>query len=109
MVHRDEVERAVLAVDVRDELGHLALELRRVRHGARRDLDEDDVPDPLRVVLQQLLERAQLLHDALDHVQLVPADNDLLALVQRAERLEFGLNARPEPAQIQTVREEWER
>ena len=68
MMNRDEVQRSVLAVDVRDELRHLALKLRRVRERGRRDLDEDDVADPLRVVLEQLLERAQLLQDALDDV-----------------------------------------
>jgi hypothetical protein len=62
VVDRDKVEAAVLAVDVRDELGHLALEPRRIgreRRG-RRDLDEDDVADPFGVVLEQLFERAEL-------------------------------------------------
>ena len=87
MVHGDGVERAALAIDVRDELGHLALELRRVRQRGGRDLNEDDVADPLRVVLEQLLKHAQLLDDALDHVEFVPPDDDLLALVQRTNSL----------------------
>ena len=98
MMHRDEVQRSVLAVDVRDELRHLALELRRVRERGRRDLDEDDVADPLRVVLQQFLECAQLLHDTLDSVELVPPNDDLLALVQRTQGLELRLDTRAEPA-----------
>ena len=60
VMHRDEVERTILAVDMRDELRHLPLELRRVGQCGRRHLDEDDVPDPLRIVLQELLECAQL-------------------------------------------------
>ena len=59
-MHRDEVERTILAVDMRNELRYLPLELRRVRQRGRRDLDENDIPDPLRVILQELLERAQL-------------------------------------------------
>ena len=38
MMHGDEVERAVVAVNVRDVLGHLALMLRRVGHDGRGDL-----------------------------------------------------------------------
>lgn len=115
MVHRNEVERPVFAVDMRDKLGHLALELGRVGERGRRHLDEDDVPDPLRVVLQKLLECAQLvragvsehihapqqktdlLHNTLDDIQLVPADNNLLALVQRTQGLELRLHTGPQP------------
>ena len=46
----------------------------------RCDWDQDDVSDALLVVLPQLLKCVQLLHDALDDVELVPADDDLLAL-----------------------------
>ena len=98
MVDGNEVKRAVLSVDVRNELGHLTLKLGRVGQSGRRDLDEDDVADPLRVVLEQLLERAQLLQDALDDVELVAADDDLLALVQRTQGLELRLDTRAEPA-----------
>ena len=98
MMHRDEVQRSVLAVDVRDELRHLALELRRVRQRGGRDLNEDDVADPLRVVLEQLLKHAQLLDDALDHVEFVPPDDDLLAPVQRTDGFQLRLDARTEPA-----------
>lgn len=61
VVHRDEIKRTILAVDVRDELRHLPLELRGVGQRGRRHLDENDISDPLRVLLQELLERAQLV------------------------------------------------
>ena len=43
VMHGDEVERAVLPIDVRDELGHLALELRRIGLRGRRHLNENDL------------------------------------------------------------------
>ena len=60
MMHGDEVQRTVLPVDMGDELGYLTFELRRVCQRGRRDLNKDDIADPLRVVLEQLFERAQL-------------------------------------------------
>ena len=65
MVYGDKVKRAVLSIDMRNELRHLALELGRVRERGRRDLDEHDLAHPLRVVLQQLLERTKLRESAL--------------------------------------------
>ena len=94
----NEVQRTVLAVDVRDELRDLALKLWRVRERGRGDLDEDHVADPLRVVLEQLLKHAQLLDDALDHVEFVPPDDDLLAPVQRTDGFQLRLDARAESA-----------
>ena len=61
---------------------------------AGNDLDENDIAGPLRIVVEQLLQRTQLLDDTLDHIELVPADNDLLALVQRTKRLQLGLDTR---------------
>lgn len=60
VMHGDEVQRAIFAVDVGDELRNLPFELGRVRQGRGRDLDEDDVANPLGVVLEQLLEGAKL-------------------------------------------------
>ena len=57
---RDEVEAAKLAVDLRDELADLLLQLRRVGEGWRGDLDHDDLADPLRVGEQEVAEGAQL-------------------------------------------------
>lgn len=48
----------------------------------------------MREVQQQLLERLQLLNDTLDDVELITADDDLLALVQRAESVHFRLDSR---------------
>ena len=98
VVNRNKVQRAILAIDVRNKLAHLAFELRRVRQRGGRDLNEDDVADPLRVVLEQLLKHAQLLDDALDHVEFVPPDDDLLAPVQRTDGFQLRLDARTEPA-----------
>ena len=61
VVHGDEVERAVLAVDVGDELGDDAFELGGVGECGRGDLDHDDVADPFWVVLQELLECPELV------------------------------------------------
>ena len=84
MVHRNKVEPAVLAVDLADELGDLTLELRAVGERGRRDLDEHNLADPLGVVVQELLERSQLLHDALHDVQFVAPNDDLLARLIQA-------------------------
>lgn len=60
MVHWDEVQRTVLSVDVRNQLGHLSFELGRVRQSGRGNLDEHNVTLPLRVFLKELLECSQL-------------------------------------------------
>ena len=65
-------------------------------------MDENDIADPLGVVLEQLLERAQLLDDTLDNVELVPPNDDLLALVQRTDRFQLRLDARAEPARYRS-------
>ena len=38
-----------------------------------------------------------LLYDTLDDIELVPTDNDLLALIQRTQGLELRLNPGPQP------------
>ena len=60
VVDGDEVQRTELSVDVRDKLRHLTFELRRVGQRRRRNLDKDDIPNPLRVILQELLEGTKL-------------------------------------------------
>ena len=60
MMYRYEVERAKRSVDMRDELAHLPFEARRVRQRGRGHLDEHDLPDPFRVVLQEALECTEL-------------------------------------------------
>ena len=40
--------------------------------------------------------RADLLNNALDDVELVTTDDDLLALIQSVEGIEFGLDSRAE-------------
>lgn len=62
VVDRNEVKAAILAVDTCNSLRDLPLELGRVRrHRSRAShLDEHNVPDPLWVVVQQLLKRAKL-------------------------------------------------
>ena len=56
----NEVQRAVLSIDVSDEFGDLTLQFRRICQGGRGDLDKDDLSNPLRVVLQQFFKGTQL-------------------------------------------------
>ena len=56
MVDGNEVQRAVLSVDVSDEFRYLTLQFRRVCQGGRSDLDKDDLPNPLWIILQQFFE-----------------------------------------------------
>jgi hypothetical protein len=88
-----EVEAAVQAVDVTDELADGPLELGAIAQAGLGDLDEDDLTAPLGVALEQFLKRLELLDDALGDVELLTADNDLLAGVQRAEGVNLGSNA----------------
>lgn len=60
MVDGDEVQRTILSVDMSDELGHLMFQFRRICQGGGCDLDENDLSNPLWVVLQQLFESSQL-------------------------------------------------
>jgi hypothetical protein len=87
-----EVEAAVQAVDVTDELADGPLELGAIAQAGLGDLDEDDLTAPLGVALEQFLKRLELLDDALGDVELLTADNDLLAGVQRAEGVNLGSN-----------------
>lgn len=60
MMNRDKVEGAVFSINMRNELRNLLFEFRGVVQSGRRDLDEDDVADPLRIKLQELLKRPEL-------------------------------------------------
>lgn len=60
VVHGLELERAVRAVDLVDELRDLGGERRRVAGTRRGDLDEDDLLRPLGVVVKEALESAEL-------------------------------------------------
>ena len=112
MVDGNKVQRTILSVDVSNELGNLTLQFWRIRQGGRGNLDENDLSNPLRVVLQQFFEgsqlraegvsksdhkteryRTDLLNDALDNVELVTADDDFLTLIQSMESIEFGLDS----------------
>lgn len=60
MMNRYEIQTPVLAINMRDELADLPLEFWRVRQRRRSHLDHDHIPDPLWVVLQELLKCAEL-------------------------------------------------
>ena len=90
VVNGREVEAAVEAVDVADELADSPLELGAVAQAGLSDLDEDNLAAPLGVALEQLLKRLELLDDALGDVELLAADNDLLTGVERTEGGDLG-------------------
>lgn len=92
MVDRSKIKSPVQPVDVTDELGSHALQLGALGKRRRRDLDEDDLPSPLGVDLEKLLERLELVIHALCDVELLPTDDDLLVLVEHAERIHLGLD-----------------
>lgn len=46
------------------------------------------------------VEAANLLNNALDHVKLVPSNNDLLAFIEIHECLEFGLDPGALPTSV---------
>jgi len=60
MMDRNKIEGSIFAIDMRDKLGNLSLEFRRVRQGRRRHLDHDNVADPLRIIIEQLFESMKL-------------------------------------------------
>lgn len=60
VVHGDEIQASVLSIDVSNELTNHALKLGGVGKSGTRHLDHDDVADPLRVVLKQLLKCPKL-------------------------------------------------
>jgi hypothetical protein len=77
MVHRNEIQATILAIDAAHELADLSFEFGSVGKCRRSNLNKDDSTYPLGVVVQQFGERAQLLNDTLDDVQFIASDNDL--------------------------------
>ena len=69
-MHGNEIERTVLSIDVGHKFGDLTLELGRVGQGGGRHLDQDNVANPLRVVLQQLLKLGRQLKLGLLNLEL---------------------------------------
>ena len=51
VVHRDEIQAAILAIDAAHELADLSFEFLRIRKSRRCNLNKDDPTYPLRVVL----------------------------------------------------------
>jgi hypothetical protein len=87
-----------------DQLRDLRSQLRRVGRAGTGDQNQDRVVHPLRVVLEQPLKGLQLRHNALGRVQLVPADQNLLVLVELPERSNVGLDARLGPVDLDAHR-----
>jgi hypothetical protein len=55
------------------------------------------ISNPLWVVLKKFLKCSELLDDPFDRVELVPPNDDLLALIERTQGLELWLDARTLP------------
>lgn len=92
MMHRNKIQPSKLPINRAHQLANLSLQLRTIAQRGARHLYQHNIADPLRVVLEQLRERAQLLHDAFHDVELVPPDDDLFAGVELEEGGEFGLD-----------------
>mmetsp|Transcript_1829 Transcript_1829/g.4135 ORF Transcript_1829/g.4135 Transcript_1829/m.4135 type:complete len:224 (-) Transcript_1829:1537-2208(-) len=83
VMDRRMLERAKPAVDTPDELVHLVAQLlvaRCVAARRRGDLNELYAVGPLRVILEELLERDELVRDTLDIVHSVDTQQQLLAV-----------------------------
>jgi hypothetical protein len=93
MVHRDEVQATILAIDGAHELADLSFEFGRVGKSRGCNLNKDDSTYPLGVVMQQFGECSQFLNDTLDDVQLVASNDDLFTCVELEEGLQLRLNA----------------
>lgn len=94
VMHRNKVQATILAVDAAHKFADLSFEFWRVGKSRGSNLDKDDPTYPLGVIVQQLRERAQLLYDPLDNVQLVASNDDLFPGVELEEGLQFRSNAR---------------
>ena len=83
VVDRNVLESAEAAVDARDETVDVRAELLVAVHlSARRhcDLQEDELAPPLWVLLEEVLDRLELVGDALDVVEPVDAEEHFLAV-----------------------------
>ena len=61
MMHRNEIQTPILSINMRNKLTNLALQLRAVSQSRRCHLDQNNIPDPFRIILEQLLEGTELL------------------------------------------------
>ena len=93
VMNRDEVQSTKLAIDMRDKLRDLALQLRRVGQRRARHLYEHDIPNPFGVVLHKPFKRPQLLYDTLHDIKLISRDDDLLALVECSQSIDLRVDA----------------
>lgn len=94
VVHRDKVQATILAIDAAHKLADLSFEFWRVGKSRGSNLDKNDPTYPLGVIVQQLRERAQLLYDPLDNVQLVASNDDFFPGIELEEGLQLRSNAR---------------
>ena len=94
VVHGDEVQTTILAIDAAHKLTNLSFQFWRVGKSRGCNLNKDDPTYPLGVIVQQLRECAQLLYDSLDNVQLIASNDDLFPGVELEEGLQFRFNAR---------------
>lgn len=65
VMDRREIQATVKTVDMADELRELSLQLGRFRERWLGDLNQHHLSSPLRVTLQQLLERLELFNHSL--------------------------------------------
>lgn len=75
-----------------NELGTHSFEFGVLRQCWSGDLNQDDLASPLRVGLQKLFERLELVVDSLCDIKLLSTDDNLLILVQHLEGLHLGLD-----------------
>lgn len=85
VVHRDKIQATILAIDGAHKLADLSFEFWRVGKSRGCNLNKDDPTYPFGVIVQQLRERAQLLHNPLDDVQLIASNDDLFPGVEFEE------------------------
>lgn len=111
MMHRDEIKRTVLSVDMCNKLGHLSLKFRGVRKSWRSYLYKNDIANPLRVIAEQLFKCTELitkgqtqyyktlkmttnlLKDTFHNVELVTTYNDFFPLVEGSQSFKLRLNS----------------
>lgn len=85
MVHRYKIQATILAIDGAHKLADLSFEFWGVGKSRGGNLNKDDPTYPFGVIVQQLRERAQLLHDPLNDVQLIASNDDLFPGVEFEE------------------------
>ena len=106
IMDRHVLERAERPVDARDELMHVGAKLLESSDlGARRngDLKQDDLAAPLRVLLQEELERLEFVRDALDVIEPVDSEEHLLAVEPPLQIDDLILHRRLLKARLEAV------